>query len=332
MNTTSVSERAVVASAPSRWSSRWSAVGRIPHLGLIVVLVLIAVFAATQTDAFLTSTNLINVLRQVSVVAVIAAGLTMLMTAGGMDFSMGSNVSVTVAVAAQLIARGHAPWLAIVAAIALSVVIGLVNGAVVTYTSVAPFVVTLATATMLDGLALLVINGMSISIGAKLDGLGDSTTLGLPNLLIVAVAVLALTAFTMRYTRFGRDAFAIGGNEDVARLSGIRVDVDKLVLYAVAGAMSGLAGVMLLSRLAAASPGTGGLTLQLQAVAAVVIGGTSLAGGKGSVVGTALGVVLLGLVSNVLNLLQISSFYQQVSVGAVLLIAAVANLLQQRRH
>ncbi|WP_196814474.1 ABC transporter permease [Nocardia sp. BMG111209] len=303
----------------------------IPHAGLLVVLVLIVVFAATQTDAFLTSTNLINVLRQVSVVAVIAAGLTLLMTAGGMDFSMGSNVSVTTAVAARIVSHGHSPWLAIVVAMALSIAIGLVNGLVVTYTSVAPFVATLAGATMLDGLALLIINGLSISIGTKLSWLGNGETFGLPHLLIVAVVVLVLTAFVMRYTSFGRDAFAIGGNEDVARLSGIRVSRDKLLLYALAGGLSGLAGIMLLSRLAASSPGTGGLTLQLTAVAAVVIGGTSLAGGKGSIPGTALGVVLLGVVANVLNLLQISSFYQQISVGAVLLVAAIANLLHRRR-
>jgi ribose/xylose/arabinose/galactoside ABC-type transport system permease subunit len=313
----------VRAPAAPRW--------RIPaHAGIVVVLVLIVGYASTQTDAFLTSTNMLNVLRQVSVVAVIAAGLTLLMTAGGMDFSMGGNVAVTVAVAAQLIAHDQPAWLAIVVSMVLSMVIGLVNGIVVTFTSVAPFVATLATATMLDGLALLVMNGLSISIGPELSGLGNEKTLGLPNLVIVAAVVLAVTAFVMRYTTFGRDAFAIGGNEDVARLSGIRVARDKLVLYGLSGALSGLAGIMLLARLGASSPGTAGLTLQLTAVAAVVIGGTSLAGGRGTVVGTILGVLLLGVVANVLNLLQISSYYQQISVGAVLLIAAIANLLHRR--
>jgi ribose/xylose/arabinose/galactoside ABC-type transport system permease subunit len=303
-----------------------------PHAGLLIVLVLVVVIAGVQTDSFLTSTNLLNVLRQVSVTAVIAAGLTLLMTAGGMDFSMGGNVAVTTAVAAQLIAGGQPVWLAIVVSIVIAVGIGLVNGVVVTFTKVAPFVATLATATLLDGVALLVIDGLSVSVGDKLSWLGDSDTLGLSNLLIVAIIVLAVTAFVMRYTVFGRDAFAIGGNEDVARLSGIHVSRDKLLLYGLAGALSGLAGVMLLSRLAASSPGTGGLTLQLTAVAAVVIGGTSLAGGRGTIFGTILGVILLGVVANVLNLMQISSYYQQISVGAVLLIAAIANLLQKRRQ
>ncbi|MBB2943943.1 ribose/xylose/arabinose/galactoside ABC-type transport system permease subunit [Actinoplanes lutulentus] len=306
-------------------------VGKIPHAGLLLVLVGIIVFASVRTDSFLNTNNLLNVARQVSVVAVIAAGLTLLMVAGGMDFSMGGNVAVTTAVAAQMLSHGYATWLTLVTAIGLSIAVGLVNGAVVTFTNVAPFVATLATATLLDGVALLVINGMSISIDEHLSGLGSGTTFGLPNLVFVAAAVLAVVAFVMRYTSFGRDAFAIGGNEDVARLSGITVSRDKLVLYGLAGALSGLAGIMLLSRLAASSPGTGGLQLQLTAVAAVVIGGTSLAGGKGTIGGTILGVLLLGVVANVLNLLQISSYYQQISVGAVLLIAAIANLLQSSR-
>lgn len=319
------------AVAPPRASRRPALPRALPHAGLLLVLVLIVVFASARTDAFLTTNNLLNVLRQVSVVSVIAAGLTLLMTAGGMDFSMGGNVAVTTSVAAQLLAHGESTWLTVVVSIALATAIGLVNGTVVTFTKVAPFVATLATATLLDGVALLIINGLSVSIGTELFPLGNSTMLGLPNLLIVAVLVLAVTAVVMRYTTFGRDAFAIGGNEDVARLSGINVARDKLVLYGLAGALSGLAGIMLLSRLGAASPGTGGLTLQLTAVAAVVIGGTSLAGGRGTVFGTVLGVLLLGVVANVLNLLQISSYYQQISVGAVLLIAAIANLLQRRR-
>jgi ribose transport system permease protein len=267
----------------------------------------------------------------VSVTAVIAAGLTLLMTAGGMDFSMGSNVSVTTAVGAQLLSHGHSTAFTVIASVLLATAVGLVNGLVVTFTNVAPFVVTLATATLLDGVALLVLGGLSVSIGTRMFSLGNDKVLGVPYLLIVAVLVLLATALVMRFTVFGRDAFAIGGNEHVARLSGINVTARKLTLYAVTGALSGLAGVMLLSRLGASSPGTGGLTLQLTAVAAVVIGGTSLAGGHGTVVGTALGVLLLGVVANALNLVQVSSYFQQVSVGGVLLVAAIANELHKAR-
>lgn len=307
------------------------ALRRAPHTGLIAVLIVVVVATALRTDSFATTTNLINVLRQVSVTAVIAAGLTLLMTAGGMDFSMGSNVSVTTAVGAQLLSHGHSTAFTVIVSVLLATAVGLVNGLVVTFTNVAPFVVTLATATLLDGVALLVLDGLSVSIGTRMFSLGNDKVLGVPYLLIVAVLVLVATALVMRFTVFGRDAFAIGGNEHVARLSGINVTARKLTLYAVTGALSGLAGVMLLSRLGASSPGTGGLTLQLTAVAAVVIGGTSLAGGHGTVVGTALGVLLLGVVANALNLVQVSSYFQQVSVGGVLLVAAIANELHKAR-
>ncbi|MER5381601.1 ABC transporter permease [Streptomyces sp. NPDC002688] len=314
-----------------RPGNRLGALRRAPHTGLTAVLVVVVVATALRTDAFATDTNVINILRQVSVTAVIAAGLTLLMTAGGMDFSMGSNVSVTTALGAQLLSHGHSTVFTVVASILLATVIGLVNGLVVTFTNVAPFVVTLATATLLDGVALLVLDSVSVSIGTRMFSLGNDKILGIPYLLILAVLVLVATALVMRFTVFGRDAYAIGGNEHVARLSGINVTARKLTLYAVTGALSGLAGLMLLSRLGSSSPGTGGLSLQLTAVAAVVIGGTSLAGGHGTVIGTALGVVLLGVVANALNLLQVSSNYQQVSVGGVLLVAAIANEVHKAR-
>ncbi|MET7571140.1 ABC transporter permease [Streptomyces sp. NPDC005492] len=309
----------------------WSGLRGAPHTGLIAVLIVVIVATSLRTDSFATDTNVINILRQVSVVAVIAAGLTLLMTAGGMDFSMGSNVAVTTAVGAQLLAHGHSTAFTVVAALVLATLIGLVNGVVVTFTNVAPFVATLATATLLDGVALLVLDSVSVSIGTKMFALGNNKILGVPYLLVVAILVLVATALVMRFTVFGRDAFAIGGNEHVARLSGINVTARKLSLYALTGALSGLAGLMLLSRLSGSSPGTGGLSLQLQAVAAVVIGGTALAGGYGTVLGTALGVVLLGVVANALNLLQVSSNYQSVSVGGVLLIAAIANEMHKAR-
>ncbi|MFE7216350.1 ABC transporter permease [Streptomyces sp. NPDC057611] len=229
----------------------------VPHGGLIVVLVLVAVFTAVQADSFTTSRNLLNVLRQISVTAVVAAGLTLLMTAGGMDFSMGSNAAVTVSVAAQLLHDGWSTAATVLVTLLLATLIGLVNGLVVTFTRVAPFVATLATAMLLDGVALLVLNGMSVSIGDKMTTLGNSEILGIPYLLIVAVLVLALTGLTMRFTTFGRDALAMVGNEHVARLSGINVSGRKLALYALTGVLAGLAGLMLLSPLGAAAPNTG---------------------------------------------------------------------------
>ncbi|MFE8012323.1 ABC transporter permease [Streptomyces antibioticus] len=306
------------------------ALRHVPHGGLIAVLVLVAVFTALQADTFTSSQNLLNVLRQISVTAVIAAGLTLLMTAGGMDFSMGSNAAVTVSVGATLLHDGRPTAVTVVVTLTLATLIGLVNGLVVTYTRVAPFVATLASAMLLDGVALLVLDGESITIGQRMWALGNDKVFGVPYLCVVAVLVLAVIGLAMRFTTFGRDAFAMGGNEHVARLSGINVSGRKLALYALAGALAGLAGLMLLSRLGAAAPNTGGLQLQLTAVAAVVIGGTSLAGGHGTVVGTVLGVVLLGVVANALNLLQVNSYYQFVVTGGVLLVAAIINEFQRK--
>ncbi|PWI13980.1 ribose ABC transporter permease [Streptomyces sp. Act143] len=328
LKTPSAAPDTVAGPAAPRRSPR--ALLHIPHGGLVVVLVLVAVFTAVQADSFTTSQNLLNVLRQISVNAVIAAGLTLLMTAGGMDFSMGSNAAVTLSVAAQLLHDGWSTTAAVLVSLLLATLIGLVNGVVVTFTRVAPFVATLASAMLLDGVALLVLDGMSVTIGDRLTALGNDKILGIPYLTVVAVLVLAGVGLSMRFTTFGRDAYAMGGNEHVARLSGINVAGRKLALYALAGALAGLAGLMLLSRLGAAAPNTAGLMTQLTAVAAVVIGGTSLAGGHGSIVGTVLGAVLLGVVANALNLLQVDGNYQYVVTGGVLLVAAVVNEFQRR--
>lgn len=302
------------------------------HLGLVIVLIALIVVTSIGSDAFLGANNLINVLRQVSVLAVIATGLTILMISGGIDFSMGSNAAVTMGLIAQLISQGTPTPIALGVGLGCATLIGVVNGLVVSFTTVAPFVVTLATATLLDGLALLIINGMSVSSGIALSGFGNGAALGIPYLLITAGVVCALAGVMLRHTAFGRQVFAMGGNEDTARLAGIPVLRNKIVLYGLTGFLAGLAGVMLLARIGASSPGIGGLTLELQAVAAVVIGGTLLSGGKGGILGTVLGVLLLGVLANALNLLGVSSYFQQMAVGAVLLVAAVANALQARRR
>ncbi|WUI02909.1 ABC transporter permease [Spirillospora sp. NBC_00431] len=301
------------------------------HLGLLAVLLLIGLITALNSSAFLTGTNLLNVARQVAVTAVLAAGLTLLMTAGGIDFSLGSIAAVTGGVVARLIDSGIGGWPAALAGLAVGAGIGFGNGAVVTVFGVAPFVATLATSTVLGGTALLIIDGQSVSIGDHLVELGFGEVLGvLPAPVAVAVLVCLATGLIMRWTAFGRNAFAIGGNEDAARLAGIPVARTKLLLYTLGGLLAGLGGVMLVARLGAASPGTGGLQLELTVVAAVVIGGTALHGGSGTVVGTVLGVVLLGVVANSLNLLQVDAHFQEVAVGGVLLIAAITNHLRGR--
>ncbi|MDQ6522194.1 ABC transporter permease [Nocardioides sp. LHD-245] len=307
------------------------ALGR--HAGLAAVLLLICLYLSLRSEVFATTPNVVNVLRQVAVMAVLAAGLTVLMAAGGLDFSLGSQVAVVVAVVARLLESGAHVVVASICGVLLGAVFGLVNGLVVTVFNVAPFVTTLATATVLDGAALIAMQGQSVSAGGALTELGTGEVLGIPYLLLIAAVVIAGAAATLRWTRFGRDALAIGGNAVAARLGGIAVPRHTVALYVANGMLAGLAGIMLLSRLGAASPGTAGLHLELTVVAAVVIGGTALHGGNATVAGTVLGVLLLGVVANGINLLQIDSFYQSVSVGVVLLVAAVVNQLRHRgRH
>ncbi|MEV7284818.1 ABC transporter permease [Streptomyces sp. NPDC093252] len=302
------------------------------HVGLLGVLVLIGLFTSLNSDVFLTTANLVNVSQQIAVVAVLAAGLTLLMTAGGIDFSLGAIAAVSHAVVAKLIQGGMNEWAAVLTALVLGTAIGLVNGGVVTFFSVAPFVATLASSTILTGFALLLLDGMSVSIGDHLSVLGFGELFGaVPSLVVLAVVVCVVVGLLMRWSAFGRNAFAIGGNESAARLSGIPVVRTKLLLYALGGFLAALGGVMLVARLGAASPGTGGLPLELTVVAAVVIGGTSLHGGSGTLAGTALGVLLLGLVANSLNLLQIDPVYQDIAVGTVLMIAAIVNHQRRRR-
>ncbi|QXJ23858.1 ABC transporter permease [Actinomadura graeca] len=303
------------------------------HAGLLAVLLIIGAFTALRSDAFLTGPNLLNVSQQIAVVAVLAAGLTLLMTAGGIDFSLGTIAAVAHGVTAQLIVAGVDEWTAAALALALGAAAGLVNGLVVTFLRVTPFVATLATSTGLGGAALLIIDGKSVSIGEALTPLGFGEVLGvIPALVVVAIVVCAAAGLVLRWTAFGRNAYAIGGNERAARLAGIPVARTKLLLYTLGGLLAGLGGVMLVARLGAASPGTGGLPLELTVVAAVVIGGTALHGGSGTVAGTVLGVVLLGVVTNAINLLQINADYQDVALGAVLLVAAVTNHLRGRPH
>ncbi|MGW4032933.1 ABC transporter permease [Streptomyces sp. NPDC004838] len=302
------------------------------HFGLLSVLLLIGLFTSLNSDVFLTTSNLVNVSQQIAVVAVLAAGLTLLMTAGGIDFSLGAIAAVSHAVVAKLIQGGMNEWTAVLIALVLGTAIGLVNGGVVTVFSVAPFVATLASSTILTGFALLLLDGKSVSIGDHLSVLGFGELFGaIPSLVVLAVLVCVAVGLLMRWSAFGRNAFAIGGNESAARLSGIPVVRGKLLLYALGGFLAALGGVMLVARLGAASPGTGGLPLELTVVAAVVIGGTSLHGGSGTLVGTVLGVLLLGLVANSLNLLQIDPVYQDIAVGTVLMIAAIVNHQRGRR-
>ncbi|WP_046158459.1 ABC transporter permease [Chromobacterium vaccinii] len=297
------------------------------RLGPFIALVLVAVGLSVMSPDFLTVNNLLNVMRQVSINALIAFGMTLVILLGGIDLSVGSILALSSVLTATLLQAGVDPMLATLLGILAGAAMGLFNGLVISKGKVAPFIATLATMTILRGLALVFSNGSPITgFDSELFSmLGGGYVAGLVPVPVVWMLLLfAGFWFLLKKTVFGRHLYATGGNEEAARLSGVKVDRVKLWVYTASGAMSAMAGVVLTSRLNSAQP-TAGTGYELDAIAAVVLGGTSLSGGRGWIFGTLIGALLIGVLNNGLNLLGVSSFYQQVIKGAVILLAVLLD-------
>jgi ribose transport system permease protein len=295
---------------------------------LLGLIVLIAAVSFASPD-FLEVGNLFNVLRQTSINAVIAMGGTFVILTAGIDLSVGAVLALTGAFAASLIANNHGLASAISLALLAGAALGALSGLVITYGAVQPFIATLVSMTVLRGVVLVYSNGTPIdaSSGAASDAfgaLGEGYLLGVPIPVIIAAVVFAGCWVALTQTRFGRYVYAIGGNENVARLSGVNVTAIKISVYAVSGLLSALAGIILTARLESAQP-TAGLGYELDAIAAVVVGGTSLAGGIGSMSGTLIGALIIGVLNNALNLLDVSSYYQAIAKGCVILLAVLVD-------
>lgn len=310
------------------------------RFGILLVLLAVGLGLSLATESFLTVSNLTNVARQVSINGILAVGVTFVLLTGGVDLSLGSVVALSGVVCATFAhpaADGHPLFLPIAAGLLTGAVCGLVNGGLVTKGGVAPFIVTLGMMTVARGLALIVSGGrpvadMSERLTALADDVGKSVLPGqtgvpIPLLFFIAVA-LAAWAFLRRF-RLGRHVYAVGGNEQAARAAGISVGRVKLFVYVLCGLMAGLAGVVLAARITTGQPNAG-VAYELDAIAAVVIGGTSLSGGIGSVAGTVLGVVLIGVINNGLDLMSVSSYYQQVVKGVIIVGAVWLDRRQAR--
>ena len=299
-------------------------------LAPLIALVLISIVLTFLSPDFLTLNNILNVMRQVSINALIAFGMTFVILTGGIDLSVGSILALSSVLIAGWITAGMDPVLATLLGIGVGGVMGLINGVVIYQGRVAPFIATLATMTIFRGLALVVTDGRPVTglhsdFFSMLGGGYVASLVPVPVIwMLVAFAVLW---FVLRKTTFGRHVYAIGGNEEASLISGVRVSQIKPAVYALSGALSAMAGVILTSRLNSAQPNAGS-GYELDAIAAVVLGGTSLAGGRGWIVGTLIGALLIGVLNNGLNLLGVSSFYQQVIKGAVILL----SVLLDRRH
>lgn len=294
-----------------------------PFIGLLLIITVISIMSPN----FLTINNIFNVLRQVSINALIAFGMTFVILTGGIDLSVGSILALTGAVTAGFLASGMDPILAMSLGLLLGAVLGAINGIIIAKGKVAPFIATLATMTIYRGLTLVYTEGKPIS------GLGDSLSFqllgkgyffGIPVPIVTMILSFGLLYFILKKTTFGRRVYAVGGNEEASKLSGISVDRIKIYVYSLTGALAALAALILTSRLNSAQP-TAGTMFELDAIAAVVLGGTSLTGGRGWIVGTVIGALIIGVLNNGLNLIGVSSFFQQVVKGAVILVAVLLD-------
>ena len=294
-----------------------------PFLGLIALFVIIS----TLNDSFLEINNLKNLLRQVSINALIAFGMTFVILTGGIDLSVGSILALASAVMAAAVKGGMDPVLAILFAAVVGIILGALNGIVIAYGRVAPFIATLAAMTIFRGATLVFTKGNPIS-GLTQNkwflGFGQGDFLGLPVPALTMFITFIILWFVLQKTTLGRHTYAVGGSEKVSYIAGIQINKIKIFAYALTGMLSAIAGAIITTRLNSAQP-TAGMGYELDAIAAVVLGGTSLAGGRGKIVGTLIGALIIGTLNNGLNILDVSSFYQQVIKGAVILLAVLAD-------
>ncbi len=300
--------------------------------GLAGVLLVLILLLAWRSPFFLTASNLVVVGRQASLSLLIAVGMTFVIIAGGIDLSVGSTVALVSVLTGQfMVTMGLNPVLAAGLALLCGLVVGLVNGALVATTTIPPFVVTLGMLAVARGLALGITQGQSISgMPAGFLVLGQGSFAGVPIPIWIAAAVAVVAHVVLSRTRFGRNIFFIGSNEQAADLSGIRVRRTKVAIYVIAAGLASLEAVIETARLSVGQPAAGN-GYELVAIGAVVIGGASLFGGEGSILGTVLGTLLLALIQNGLILLGISAYWQQVFSGVIIVAAVALNIWRQRR-
>lgn len=309
----------------------------------LIALVVLCIALSLLTDKFFTAANGVNVLRQVSVNVCIATGMTLVVLTGGIDLSVGSVLAFCGAITAGLLKNGIAiPSAdlfigftilgAILGAIIIGALMGWFNGLMITTFKVPPFVATLAMLTIARGFTMLYTAGHPISnLGNDFAYIGAGSFIGIPVPVWIAAAVVAAAAFITNKTKLGRYIYAIGGNETAAKLSGIRISKVKITVYMLCAVLAAVGGIIVTSRLDSAQPNAG-TSYELDAIAAVVIGGTSLNGGKGSIWGTVIGAVIIGVLNNGLVLLNVSPFWQQVVKGGVILLAVVIDKIGEKKE
>jgi ribose transport system permease protein len=302
------------------------------RLGTLAGLLGLCVLLWILTPHFLTVSNLLNVLEQTSINAVVAVGMTFVILSGGIDLSVGSLLALSGVVLATCLEAGWSPPLAIAVGLAVGCAFGGLNGVAIAWGRLPPFIATLGMMSIARGCALLFTEGRPVSgFEEGFRSLATTRLLGIPEPVLLTAAVYVAGRFVLSSTRFGRYVYAMGGNEEATRLSGVNVRLHKTLVYAVSGLTSAVAAALLTARLNSAQP-IAGIMYELDAIAAVVIGGTSLAGGEGGVGGTLIGALIMGVLRNGLNLLGVSSFLQQVVIGLVIVFAVLLDTMLKSRR
>ncbi|MBW4451936.1 MAG: ribose ABC transporter permease [Nostoc indistinguendum CM1-VF10] len=298
--------------------------------GILPILVIICILFAFLSPNFLTGSNIVNILRQASINIVLATGMTFVILTGGIDLSVGSILAVSAVVALLVSLLPALSWAAVPAALLAGLFLGLLNGALITFLDVPPFIVTLGSLTALRGVAFLIAQGTTlINRDINFAWVGNTYLGPFPWLVIIALLSVIASWFVLRQTVLGVQIYAVGGNERAARLTGIKVNRVLLFVYGISGLLAGLAGIMSASRLYSAS-GVLGQGYELDAIAAVILGGTSFTGGIGTIGGTLLGALIIAILNNGLTLLNLSYFWQLVVKGLVIILAVMIDRLRRR--
>ncbi len=301
------------------------------QLGTLTGLVGLCVVLWAATPFFLTVSNLLNIAEQAAIIAIVAVGMTFVIITGGIDLSVGSVLAFAGVVMASVLHADVPLPLALAAALGTGLFCGLVNGALITVGRLPPFIATLGMMSVARGTALMFTEGRPVSgFGGGFRSLATGEVLGLPASVVIMAGVYVLAHLVLTRTKLGRYTYAIGGNEEAALLSGVNVKFYKAAVYGIAGMLSGLAAVILTARLNSAQP-IAGMMYELDAIAATVIGGTSLLGGEGTVLGTLIGALIMAVLRNGLNILGVSSFVQQVVIGSVIIVAVLIDMWLKRR-
>ena len=303
------------------------------NIGVLLGIIIICVVMSIITTSFASSTNAFNVLRQVSINAMLAMGMTFVILTAGIDLSVGPVSAVSGMLAVVLIVVfGYPVWIAILAALLTGLICGAFNGFVIAKTGIPPFIVTMAMMSIARGLTFFLSGGTSIRIDVpSYNIIGTGFVFGQFSYpVLYAIIIFVILWFVLNHTRFGRHIYAVGGNRETARFCGINIQRTQIIVFTLSGFLAGFSGIVLTARMFTGQPSMGE-GFELDAIAAVVLGGTSMAGGKGRLGGTILGVILIGLINNSLNLLSVPFFMQMVAKGVVILIAVNLDAYNRRK-